>query len=105
MNKRGGRTCYQNKKIREEMYGIIANCSILDLSPEELQEVQKLAQLIGSNSIFDSKPLPEMTLKTLTAKRYQELRSIGYRMRDIRCVLNISDTKFRVLRTEQGLSK
>lgn len=45
-----------------------------------------------------------MTLETLTAKRYQEFHSIGYRTLDIRCVLNINDAKFRAWRTEQGLS-
>ncbi|EMF0203145.1 hypothetical protein NXK88_002393 [Enterococcus hirae] len=95
----------EKKYIRQKIYTIIGNRLVTELSSEEIQEVQKLGQLIGSNYIFDSKPLPEMTLETLTAKRYQELRSIGYRVRDIRCALNISDTKFRKWRTENGLSK
>jgi len=97
--------CKQEKKaIRKEMYQLIGNRSILDLDQEELQEVQKLGKLIGSNYIFDSKPLPKMTLENLTVKRYQELRSIGYRVLDIRCALNISDAKLRAWRTEKGLS-
>lgn len=94
----------EKKQIRQKMYAIIGNRLVTELSPEELKEVQKLAQLIGSNYIFDSKPLPKMTLETLTAKRYQELREIGYRMLDIRRALNISDAKFREWRTEHVLS-
>lgn len=94
----------EKQQIRKEMYGIIANRSILDLSSEELQEVQKLAKRISSEYIFDSKPLPKMTLETLTVKRYQELREIGYRVMDIRRALNISETKLRKWRFEQGLS-
>ncbi|EPI31387.1 hypothetical protein [Enterococcus faecalis] len=94
----------EKQQIRREMYEIIANRSILDLSPEELQEVQKLAKRISSEYIFDSKPLPKMTLETLTVKRYQELREIGYRVMDIRRALNISETKLRKWRFEQGLS-
>ncbi|HAP3847995.1 hypothetical protein ACE40A_13235 [Enterococcus faecalis] len=94
----------EKKFIRQKMYAIIGNRLVTELSPEELKEVQKLAQLIGSNYIFDSKPLPKMTLETLTAKKYQELREIGYRMLDIRRALNISDAKFREWRTEHGLS-
>ncbi|ELB81135.1 TPA: hypothetical protein IX699_000284 [Enterococcus faecium] len=94
----------EKKFIRQKMYAIIGNRLVTELSLEELQEVQKLAQLIGSNYIFDSKPLPEMTLETLTAKRYKELRAIGYRMIDIRRALRISDTKFREWRTSNGLA-
>ncbi|HBC4465811.1 hypothetical protein P0E52_13200 [Enterococcus faecalis] len=94
----------EKKFIRQKMYEIIGNRLVTELSPEELKEVQKLAQLIGSNYIFDSKPLPKMTLENLTVKRYQELREIGYRVMDIRRALNISETKLRKWRFEQGLS-
>ncbi|MDN3202048.1 hypothetical protein P0E66_13020 [Enterococcus faecalis] len=93
----------EKNQIREEMYGIIANRSILDLNSEELKEVQKLVQLIGSNYIFDSKPLPKMKLENFTVDKYKELRSVGYRMLDICRALNISETKFRKWRVEQGL--
>ncbi|NSV01884.1 hypothetical protein HRH22_13400 [Enterococcus faecalis] len=94
----------EKQQIRQKMYEIIGNRLVTELSPEELKEVQKLAQLIGSNYIFDSKPLPKMTLENLTVKRYQELREIGYRVMDIRRALNISETKLRKWRFEQGLS-
>ncbi|AQT58098.1 TPA: hypothetical protein ONV50_001781 [Enterococcus faecium] len=94
----------EKKYIRQKMYAMIGNRAITELSSEELLQVQQLAQIIGSNSIFDSNPLPEMTLETLTAKRYKELRAIGYRMIDIRRALRISDTKFREWRTSNGLA-
>lgn len=94
----------EKKYIRQKMYAMIGNRAVTELSSEELLQVQQLARIIGSNLIYESKPLPEMALKNLTAKKYKELRSIGYRMIDIRQALKISDRKFREWRKAQGIA-
>lgn len=90
----------QKKKQRMRLYSIIGTRSPFDLSERELEEVQRIGQLIGADTLGESKPLPKMKLSELTPQRYEELLGWGYQSKDIRAAVGMSGTQFYLWKKE-----
>lgn len=107
-------TKYQKKQARRVIFAMTLEENWRE-DQQAVQKVQKLSEVIGSDSIADSKPLPKLDFDKLTRKNYLYMLQNGYLVRDIRKALGVGTARFgewvranRVRRydiKEQNLSK
>lgn len=79
---------------RQKMIQIINGRSIDDLTKQEANAVRKIGELIGSDAMGESHPLPEMNFEEFTYEKYQQLIELGYLSLDIRKALGITSGSF-----------
>ena len=83
-------TRQEKRSYRQQMLQLVGMRTIDKLPAEELQEVQRLGQLIGASKMDQSKPLPKLDLETFTWMLYLELLEQEYSVQAIQDALGVS---------------